>query len=406
MEKGHISSRAAYTSIILLGFVSMMGDTVYEGARGLVPDYLYYLGASAFVVGVASGLGEFLGYVIRLGSGEAADRTRAYWSFIFLGYGLIVAIPLLGFAWTWEIAVVFVLLERLGKGLRAPSRDAVLSIVSKGVGAGRAFGLHELLDQVGAVVGPLLVAGLMFYTLNNYQVSFLFLFLPFLLLVLALGITRRKVGVVGVRRTEAVDQEHTKLRRPFYVYTFAVFLNTIGLIPAALILFRASVLLQPENLEWFVPIVFVIIQGADAVVAPVAGYAFDRYGVRLMAIPFILSIIPALYLSLAVSLEFIIYSAVFFGLVLGMQESTYRAAVVKFAPIQSRGRAYGIFNTAYGIGFLISGAMFGMFLDFNAPFITIFLSVVTLQALATAVLSATHIEEQGKAVPSSSESEP
>jgi len=146
MKLGFLNSKSAYAGILLLGIVSLMGDVVYEGSRGLVPDYLKFLGVSAFIVGLVGGLGEFLGYAVRLVSGFLADTTRAYWLFIFLGYGLVASIPLLGFAGSWEIAIVLVLLERLGKAFRSPSRDTVLSIVSKDVGTGKAFGIHELLD--------------------------------------------------------------------------------------------------------------------------------------------------------------------------------------------------------------------------------------------------------------------
>jgi len=392
VKNGSIGHRTAYVAIILFGIVSLMGDTVYEGARGLVPDYLYYLGATALVVGLVSGLGELLGYVVRLVSGEMADRTQAYWFFIFLGYGLIVAIPLLAFAWTWEIAVILVLLERLGKGLRAPSRDTVLSIVSKGVGPGKAFGIHELLDQVGAVLGPLLVAIIMLNSLNDYRLSFTFLLLPFLLLVVALTVTRNRIRVVAPPKEDRPEEEHKALGKEFYTYTLAVVLNTVGLIPAALILFRASSLLQPENLQWLVPVIYVIIQGVDAIVAPIAGYSYDRFGLKIMAVPFLLSIFPPLFVSAATGLEYLIVASIFFGLVLGMQESTYRAAVTKFAPIQSRGRAYGIFNTAYGVAFLVSGVSYGLLLDLKAPFVLILLFVIVLQTLAVVVLPRTSSE--------------
>jgi len=163
MKHDFLNSRSAYVGILLLGIVSLMGDVVYEGSRGLVPDYLKFLGATAFIVGLVGGLGEFLGYALRLASGFFADTTRAYWLFIFLGYGLIASIPLLGLAGSWKIAVILVLLERLGKACRSPSRDTVLSIISKDVGAGKAFGIHEFLDQIGAIAGPLIVATLMFY---------------------------------------------------------------------------------------------------------------------------------------------------------------------------------------------------------------------------------------------------
>ena len=135
-KKSNSSTRKnAYHAILLFGIISLMGDIVYEGARGVIPGYLEFLGATAFIVGFVGGLGDFLGYAFRLVSGFLADTTSAYWLFIFLGYGLIAAIPLLGVPLGLEIAVLLVLLERLGKAFRSPSRDTLLSIISKDVGA-------------------------------------------------------------------------------------------------------------------------------------------------------------------------------------------------------------------------------------------------------------------------------
>lgn len=186
--------RGAYTAILLLGMVSLMGDVVYEGSRGLITPYLAFLGASAFLIAFIGRFGEFLGYALRLVSGKLADTTKAYWAFMFLGYGLIASIPLLGVTRILEIAVILVLFERIGKAIRAPSRDAVLSIVSRGLGAGKAFGIHEPLDQVGAILGPLIVGGLMFYTGNNYNLTFSYLSLPFIALLAILAYTYKKIG--------------------------------------------------------------------------------------------------------------------------------------------------------------------------------------------------------------------
>ena len=149
MKRVFLNSKSAYAGILLLGIVSLMGDVVYEGARGLVPDYLKFLGASAIIVGFIGGFGDFLGYALRMVSGFLTDTTRAYWFFIFLGYGLIASIPLLGLVNAWEIAIILVLLERIGKAVRSPSRDTVLSVIGKDLGTGKAFGLHELFDQIG-----------------------------------------------------------------------------------------------------------------------------------------------------------------------------------------------------------------------------------------------------------------
>ena len=387
MKHGFLSSESAYAGILLLGIVSLMGDIVYEGSRGLVPDYLKFLGVSAFIVGLVGGLGEFLGYAMRLVSGVLADTTRAYWLFIFLGYGLIASIPLLGLAGGWEIAVILVLFERLGKAFRAPSRDTVLSIVSKDVGAGKAFGIHELLDQVGAVAGPLIVATLMFYSSNNYKQTFSFLLLPFLMLLATLVYTYRKIGSKTITEAKTTHGKDKALGKPFYIYTCAVMLNTVGLIPVALILYKASVILQPGHQQWMVPLIYLLIQGVDASVALLSGYAYDKLGIKVLTLPFVLSLLPPLFTMVDSGLSTLIIASVFFGIVLGMQESIYRAAVSEFTPISSRGTAYGVFNTAYGVGFLISGGVYGLLMDFKAPFtMTLLFAIFTQTTAITALL--------------------
>lgn len=385
---GHrlVNSRNAYFGILLLGLVSLMGDVVYEGSRGLVPDYLKFLGASAFIVGFVGGIGEFLGYAVRLISGVLADNTRSYWLFIFLGYGLVVSIPLLGFAGGWEVAAILILFERIGKAFRSPSRDTVLSVISKDLGAGKAFGIHEVLDQMGAVAGPLIVASLMFYSNNNYQQTYIFLLLPFLMLLASLGYTYKRIGSKTIVESRTLGTENKALAKPFWMYTLAVLLNTIGLIPAALILFKASVILQPTQQQWIVPLIYLLIQGVDASVALLSGYAYDRFGTKVLALPFALSVFPSLFATVDSGLSMLMVAAVFFGIILGMQESIYRAAVSEFTPVSSRGTAYGIFNTAYGVGFLVSGGIYGLLVDFNAQILITLLFVVLTQSTAIIAL--------------------
>ncbi|MEM2981100.1 MAG: MFS transporter, partial [Thermoproteota archaeon] len=164
--------KSVYEAILLFGIVSLMGDIIYEGSRGIVPDYLKFLGASAVLVGLVSGLGEFIGYAVRILSGYLADVTKSYWLFTFIGYGLIIVVPLLSLGNIWVIAVILIVLERIGKAIRTPARDTLLSIIGKGSETGKVFGLHEFFDQIGAIIGPLIMSLAMLYTLNNYQLSF------------------------------------------------------------------------------------------------------------------------------------------------------------------------------------------------------------------------------------------
>jgi MFS family permease len=391
-EASSSNRRNAYLSILFLGIVSLMGDVVYEGSRGIVPSYLEFLGATALIVGLVGGLGDFLGYALRLVSGFLADTTRAYWLFIFLGYGLIVSIPLLGIPLGLEMAVVLILLERLGKALRSPARDTVLSIVGKDLGAGKAFGFHELLDQIGAIGGPLLVIVLMLYSNDNYNYAFSFLFIPFLALLVALAYTYKRIGAKAIAfETQKIEGKKEKLAKPFYTYTFAVLLNSAGLITYALILYKASTILEPTE-QWIVPLIYLLIQGVDAPTALIAGYAYDKFGIGILVIPFLLSAFPPLLTMFDAQLSTLIMAAVVFGLILGMQESIYRAAVSELTPLSSRGTGYGVFNTAYGVGFLISGAVYGSLMELMPPFIIVVLYALITQITATALLLSIRLE--------------
>jgi MFS family permease len=396
-----VNNRKAYIAILLLGLISLMGDVVYEGSRGLVPDYLGFLGATSVVVGLIGGLGDFLGYALRLVTGFLSDLTRAYWVFIFVGYSLIVSIPLLGFSYGLELAVLLVLLERMGKALRSPSRDAVLSVVSKDIGAGKAFGLHELLDQVGAVIGPAIVAFVMFSTANNYHYAFSYLLIPFLLMIVFLVYTYRKIGSKPLEIPAKVGDQKERIGKPFYIYTLAVFMNTVGLIPYTLILFKVAEIVRPLNQDWIVPLIYVLIQGVDAPAAFLSGYGFDRYGMKILVVPFLLSVVAPMLAMSGSGLALLAVAAAFFGLVLGMQESIYRAAVSKLTPLSSRGTAYGAFHTVYGVGLVIAGAAFGLFIQFGLPFYVAVAYVVSIQIIAVLLLLKASMSKSSDATSSS-----
>ena len=375
VEGAKISKRTAYIAILAMGIVSMLGDIVYESGRGIAPDYLRFLGASALMVGMVSGAGEFIGYAARLVSGNLADRSHAYWLFIFFGYGLILAIPLIGFTFSIEVVMALLLLERFGKALRSPSRDTVVSIVSKGVGSGKAFGLHEAIDQIGAIIGPLILAGVMFYTANNYPIAFKILLIPFALMLAAIAYTYRKIGKGVEVEAKNIKDEGSSLTRGFWIYCIAILLNTLGLIPVALILYSGASILQPLGQQWIVPLLYVIVQSVDAPMALISGYFFDKLGVKLLTLPFILAIFPAFLVSYA-GLAGVIAACITFGFVLGMQESIYRAAICDLVPLNRRGTAYGIFNTALGLGTLASGIIFGFLMEHSY-------SAVVLAGIAT-----------------------
>lgn len=376
--------KRAYAAIVLFGLVSLLGDIVYEGSRALVPDYLKFLGASQAAVGMIGGLGEIAGYALRLAAGVAADALGAHWALTFLGYGLIATIPLLSLAGTWELAAVLVVTERVGKAIRTPSRDAILSAASEGVGTGRAFGIHEFLDQVGAVAGPLTVTLLMLHSGGDYSLTFASLAVPFAGVLAALALTRAYVG----RPLHGVERRRAKLElgAPLYAYSAAVALNAAGLLHVFLLLYRASAVLEPAGLRWAVPLVYLLIQAVDAPLALAAGLLYDRYGPKVLYFPFALSPAVTALAVWAGDLWSVAAAAALFGVVLGAQESIYRSAVADLSPIEVRGTSYGIFSTAYGLGLFASGAAFGLMLDLRAPFVAVVAYSVAVEAAALLLL--------------------
>jgi hypothetical protein len=207
---------AAIRFIVLIGFVSLFGDMTYEGARSIVGPYLSTLGASATVVGIVAGLGELIGYAIRLLSGYLGDRTGRYWTVSIIGYVLnLFAVPLLALAVNWEIAAVLIVVERMGRALRAPTRDAMLSHAATRTGAGWAFGLHEAMDTTGAIIGPLAL-GTALYFGRGYTASFAMLVVPALLSIIVLLVAQAQFPTP--RDLEVVDliREPQALPRKFW----------------------------------------------------------------------------------------------------------------------------------------------------------------------------------------------
>jgi len=370
---------------MLMGVVSMLGDIVYESGRGIAPDYLYFLGASAFLVGSTSGIGELVGYAMRLVSGPLADRSRAYWLFIFLGYGLILAIPMMGLTNSIWLVMAFVIVERLGKALRSPSRDAVVSVVSKGMGSGKAFGLHEFIDQIGAVAGPAFLGFMMMWSGNNFQLSLQSLFPFYILMMAVLYIMYRRIrGTVEEIRRQGSASEGN-LSRGFWMYSGAVLMNTVGLMPVALILYNGARILESGGQLWLVPFLYVIVQLVDAPMAFISGYVYDKMGIKFLAVSFAISILPLIFSSL-VGLPGVILACVSYGLILGMQESIYRAAVTDMVPMGKRGTAYGFFNVMLGAGTFIGGTLFGYMLGASASQLPMLGFVVAAQVAAIALL--------------------
>ncbi len=361
--------KLALIFILLMGLVSLFGDMVYEGARSVTGPYLLVLGGSAFVAATVAGAGEFLGYAVRLGSGYLADRTKNYWFLTVAGYLLVGAVPLLVIAGRWETAALLILLERIGKGIRTPARDAILSHATQMTGRGWGFGIHEAMDQIGAILGPLLFTASYLLT-GSYRGGFAWTAVPFFLLLLALFLAWRTVPEPMALEKEKVsygrDGHGTTSMVPYSVFTFFVMTGFL-VFPLMAFYFKEYALVPDAQ----IPLFYSIAMGVDALVALGIGKAYDRRGLDvLILLPLLGMLIPVLTFSFSYEMAFL--GTMIWGATMGIQETVLRAALADLIPLSQRGTAYGILNTVHGASWLIGSLVMGILYGVNIPAMIVF----------------------------------
>jgi len=335
------------------------------------------LGANAAVVSLVAGAGEFVGYAVRLASGYVADHTKAYWLLIFIGYGLLLCVPLLAFAGHWQLAVVFVILERVGKAIRSPARDTMLSYATKAVGRGWGFAVHEALDQVGAIIGPIFFSFVLILN-GDYREGFVLLWIPALLVLALLALARKKFP--SPQNLEAPEETNTrsstnKLRKVFWLYIAFTLFSVAGFANFQLISYHLKVHNIVPDAQ--IPTMYVIAMGVDALTALIVGKTYDRIGlISLLTVP--LLIVPIPFLAFSHSYSLVVVGMVLWGAVMGIQETIMRAAIADLTPIERRGFAYGIFNTVYGAGWLLGGTVMGLFYELSLSYLVLFVIIVEL----------------------------
>lgn len=380
-------ARAALRFVLLLGLVSFFADFAYEGARSVTGPFLAVLGASGAIVGTVAGLGELLGYGLRLVSGPWSERTRKFWPITILGYVVQMAsVPALALARTWPVAALLILTERTGKAIRNPPRDVMLSQASEHIGLGWGFGLHEALDQLGALFGPLAVAGILYWR-GQYRYAFALLLLPAALTLAAVLVARlvypRPEHLGRPEAAAPPARAKGKYSPAFWVYLAGAALVAAGFADFQLIAFHF------EKAEAFpklwIPIVYSIAMAVSGAGSLICGKLYDRFGIGLL-VP--LTLVSALFAPLVFLGGFgaAVAGAALWGLGMGVHESTIPAAVAAMVPAERRASAYGIFTGAYGVAWFLGSAAMGVLYDHSIPAVVVF--CVALELLAIPVFLA------------------
>jgi MFS family permease len=369
--------------VLAFGVVSMLADMVYEGARAIIGPYLATFGASAVMVGFVTGVGEAVALIFRLATGRLSDRTHRYWALSISGYAMtVIAVPLIALSQAFWPAAGLIIAERFGKAVRTPARDTMLAQATVDLGRGTGFALHEALDRVGAVTGPLIVAAMIAW--SGYRAGFAVLAIPGALALLTLAWLRRAVpqpaAYEPVHRDEpAPDGEGlAALPRRFWLYAAFTAVSMLGFATFAVLAYHQEVsrVIAPP----LIPVTFAAAMGASALSAVASGRLYDHIGLGglIVALP-LTAAVPVLSFSDTPALVW--SGAVVWGAAMGVHGSTMRAAVADLVPAAVRGTGYGVFTAIYGLAWLAGATIIGALYGHTLAAVTTFVVATQLAAL-------------------------
>jgi len=371
--------RIALRFVLLVGVLSFFADFTYEGSRSIIGPYLASLGATATAVGIITGFGEFLGYGLRLVSGRLADATGKFWPITILGYCIqMAAVPALALSGNWPAAAVLIILERVGKAIRNPPRDVMLSHAGKRIGGyGWAFGLHEAMDQSGAMVGPLLVAAVLAHG-GRFRQAFAVLLVPALINIALVLLARSLYPHPQDLESSPPDVSGSGLPRLYWMYLVGAALVAAGFADYPVIAYHFGHTGSVPG-DW-IAIFYSIAMAVSGGGSLLFGRLFDKFGFRVLIV---LTLLSAAFAPLVFLGGFwtALIGAALWGLGIGVHESIIPAAVAPMVPAQRRASAFGLFTAVYGIAWFLGSAAIGILYDISVPATVVFCVVAELAAL-------------------------
>ena len=375
----------AMAFIVLFGIVSLFSDMTHEGASSIRGAYLSLLGASAATIGFVSGLGELIGYSMRYVFGKLTDRSKKYWSMTIAGYVLdIAAVPLLALVGEhgWVAACALLVVQRMGKAIKKPAKDTIMSFAASQEGVGRSFGIQEVLDQIGAFLGPVLLYLVMLFktdgtTFEVYAACFAVLAIPGAITLVLLIITRCKFPNPEHFEPEPKEFVPFKMKKEFILYIAGISLFAFGFIDYSIIIMHvsrtyshlASGLSETTSLvsTGTLPLLYAGAMLVDAVAALFFGLMYDKKGVKALVWSTVISAPFAVFVFASDSVPMLLLGIALWGVGMGAQESILKAAVTSMVPKASRATGYGIFECSFGAFWFLGSWLLGVLYDVSIP---------------------------------------
>lgn len=385
--------------IIFFGIVSLFSDMTHEGASSIRGAYFTILGASAGAIGFVSGLGELIGYSMRYVFGRIADKRKNYWFMTIFGYVIdVLAVPALALVGEngWIAAAILLIIQRMGKAIKKPAKDTIMSFAASQEGVGKSFGIQEMLDQIGAFLGPVLLYLVMLFkttgtTFEIYSTCFAVLAIPGAITIIMLLITRKKFPNPENFEPEAKEFMPFEMKKSFKYYIMGISLFAFGFIDYSLVIMHisrnftsiAGGLAETSSIinSGTIPLLYAGAMLVDAVAALVFGYMYDKKGVKVLVLSTIISAPFSAFVFLGKSVPMVIFGVVLWGIGMGAQESILKAAVTTMVPKSSRATGYGIFECSFGIFWFLGSWLLGVLYDVSVPIMVVVSVVAQIAAI-------------------------
>jgi len=369
--------------VVLMGVVGLLSDVATEGTRCVTGPFLGLLGASAIIVSLVAGLSELVGYSLRIVFGWLVDRTGNYWAPVIIGYAInLVAVPALALAGDWFAAVTLIMLERMGRAIRGPARDAMLSYASKDVGRGWTFGVQEALSSVGGMIGPAILVAVMALG-GDYRLGFEVLLVPALLaLVLAIHAWQVNPRPRELEGSCPPAERKRPLPRLFWAYILAGALIAAGYADFPLIALHMGTFAGVS--DGWIPVMYAIVMASDGLSALVFGRTYDHIGLLPLVV---MSAVVPLFVPLLFSsdIAIVIVGLLLYGVGFGAQESVMRAVVADMTPHCRRGSAFGTYNAVFGASWFLGSLTMGVLYDLSIVALMFFSMALQLAAIPVLV---------------------
>ncbi len=363
-------SRPLPRTVWALGLVSLLMDASSETIHALLPLFLTTtLGASVALVGLIDGVAEATAQITKVFSGYVSDRIGRRKPLIALGYGLgALAKPLFALATSAGLVFGARFVDRIGKGLRGAPRDALIADVTPDHQRGRAYGLRQALDTVGAFIGPLAAIALMQLFNDDMRTVFWFAAIPALLAVLCVVVGVEDAPVTHPAKAARAPIQWHDLHDLDAAYWRVVGLGvvfTLARFSEAFLILKAHDSGLPLALA---PLVLVAMNVVYALGAYPAGALSDRIGARGLLFAALAALLAAdTLLALGTGLTTVFVGIALWGLHMALSQGLLAKLVAAHAPPALRGSAFGVFNLMGGVAMLLASVLAGALWQWAGP---------------------------------------